>query len=72
MEPYRESPLHGLTCGGLSLFRKIGLCAFSVEPLMTGLAFDGFGIQTLLHLESNGMTETEPLMIIVIKSNIML
>lgn len=55
MEPYRESPLHGLTCGGLSLFRKIGLCAFSVEPLMTGLAFDGFGIQTLLHLESNGM-----------------
>lgn len=57
MEPYRESPLHGLTCGGLSLFRKIGLCAFSVEPLMTGLAFDGFGIQTLLHLESNGIED---------------
>lgn len=57
MEPYRESPLHGLTCRGLSLFRKIGLCAFSVEPLMTGLAFDGFGIQTLLHLESNGIED---------------
>ena len=57
MEPYRESPLHGLTCGGLSLFRKSGLCAFSVEPLMTGLAFDGFGIQTLLHLESNGIED---------------
>lgn len=25
MEPYRESPLHGLTCGGLSLFWKINL-----------------------------------------------
>ena len=55
MEPYRESPLHGLTCGGLSLFRKIGLCAFSVESLMTGLALDDFGIQALLHLESDGI-----------------
>lgn len=24
---------------------------------MTGLAFDGFGIQTLLHLESNGIED---------------
>lgn len=40
MEPYRESPLHGLTCGGLSLFRKIGLCAFSVE-LFAALPADG-------------------------------
>ncbi|WP_368276451.1 Rep family protein [Coprococcus sp. RTP21204st1_G4_RTP21204_210225] len=29
----------------------------SFEPLMTGLAFDGFGIQTLLHLESNGIED---------------
>ena len=57
MEPYREGPLHGLTCGGLSLFRKIGLCAFSVASLMTGLALDGFGIQALLHLESDGIED---------------
>ena len=57
MESYMESPLHGLTCGGLSLFRQIGLCAFSVEPLMTGLALDGFGIQVLLHLESDGIED---------------
>ena len=42
---------------GTFSLRKIGLCAFSVEPLMTGLAFDGFGIQTLLHLESNGIED---------------
>ena len=52
MEPYRESPLHGLTCGGLSLFRKIGLWS-----LMTGLALDGFGIQVLLHLESDSIED---------------
>lgn len=57
MESYMESPLHGLTCGGLSLFRQIGLCAFSVEPLMTGLALDGFRIQVLLHLESDGIED---------------
>ena len=57
MEPYRGSPLHGLTCGGLPLFWKIVLYAFSVELFTADLALHGFGIQTLLHLESNGIED---------------
>jgi len=57
MESYRGSPLHGLTCGGLPLFWKIVLYAFSVELFTADLAFHGFGIQPLLHLEPNGIED---------------
>lgn len=57
MESYMEMSLARINVRGLSLFRQIGLCAFSVEPLMTGLALDGFGIQVLLHLESDGIED---------------
>ena len=57
MESYMESPLHGLTCGGLSFFWKIVLNAFSVELFTADLALHGFGIQALLHLEPNGIED---------------